>query len=94
MNSSMGVILANVIPFVVIIAIFYFLMIVPEKKRKKKYDAMVSELKVNDEIATRGGIVGKICHLDDKYVTIETSTAKTRIKLDKSGIAYKVDNNK
>lgn len=94
MNSSMGVILANVVPFVIIIAIFYFLMIVPEKKRKKKYDSMISELKVNDEIVTRGGIVGKISHIDEKYVTIESSPAKTRIKLDKSGIAYKVGNDK
>lgn len=94
MNSSMGVILANVLPFIAIVVVFYFLMIVPEKKRKKKYDAMISELKVNDEIATRGGIIGKIYHIDDKFVTIETSSAKTRIKLDKSGIAYKLGDDK
>lgn len=94
MNGSMGVIMANVLPFVVIIAIFYFLMIVPEKKRKKKYDSMINELKINDEVVTRGGIVGKIVHIDEKYVTIESSSAKTRIKMDKSGIAYKVGNDK
>lgn len=94
MGSSTGAILANVLPFIVIIAIFYFLMIVPEKKRKKKYDSMLSELKINDEIVTRGGIVGKIIHIDQKYVTIESSSAKTRIKMDKSGIAYKVGNDK
>ncbi|CAI3192565.1 preprotein translocase subunit YajC [Clostridium neonatale] len=53
---------------------------------------MVDELKVNDEIVTRGGIIGKISHIDDKSVTIETSSAKTKIKLDKSGIAYKATN--
>ncbi|MBE6062894.1 MAG: preprotein translocase subunit YajC [Clostridium butyricum] len=94
MNNSMGVILANVVPFIVLIAIFYFLMIVPEKKRKKKYDSMISELKVNDEIVTRGGIVGKISHIDEKYATIESGPAKTKLKIDKSGIAYKVSNDK
>ena len=94
MSNSISAILINVLPFIVILAIFYFLMIVPEKKRKKKYDSMISELKVNDEIVTRGGIVGKISHIDEKYVTIESSSAKTRIKMDKGGIAYKVGNDK
>ena len=76
-------------PMIVLFVVFYFILIVPEKKRKKKYDAMISELKVNDEIVTRGGIIGKISHLDDDTVTIETSPAKTKLKLDKSGIAYK-----
>ncbi|NME82491.1 preprotein translocase subunit YajC [Clostridium sp. SM-530-WT-3G] len=94
MSNSISAILINVLPFIVILAIFYFLMIVPEKKRKKKYDSMISELKVNDEIVTRGGILGKIVHIDEKYVTIESSSAKTRIKMDKGGIAYKVGNDK
>ena len=94
MSNSISAILINVLPFIVILAIFYFLMIVPEKKRKKKYDSMISELKVNDEIVSRGGILGKIVHIDEKYVTIESSSAKTRIKMDKGGIAYKVGNDK
>ena len=81
-----------VLPFILMFGVFYFLLILPEKKRKKKYQSMVDELKVNDEIVTRGGIIGKISHIDDKSVTIETSSAKTKIKLDKSGIAYKSTN--
>lgn len=94
MNNTAMAILYNVVPFALVIAVFYFFMIVPEKKRKKTYQTMVESLKVNDEIVTRGGIVGKISHIDDKYVTIESGPAKTRIKLDKSGIAYKVGDNK
>lgn len=90
--SNMGAILFNVLPFIVVVGVFYFLMIVPEKKRKKTYQTMIEGLRVHDEIVTRGGIVGKITHIDDKYVTIETSNAKTKIKFDKSGIAYKTTN--
>ena len=90
--SNMGAILVNVLPFLVVLGVFYFLMIVPEKKRKKTYQTMIEGLRVHDEIVTRGGIVGKITHIDDKYVTIETSNAKTKIKFDKSGIAYKTSN--
>lgn len=87
--DNMVAILYQVGPLVLVGVIFYFLLIVPEKKRKKKYQGMLGELKVNDEIVTRGGIIGKITHIDDKTITIESSPAKTRIKLEKSGVAYK-----
>ncbi|MGN0144338.1 MAG: preprotein translocase subunit YajC [Clostridium sp.] len=90
--NNVTAILVNVLPFVVVLAVFYFLMIVPEKKRKKRYQTMLDELRVHDEVVTRGGIVGKITHIDDKYVTIETSNEKTKIKFDKTGIAYKAGN--
>lgn len=82
-------ILYQVGPLVLVGVIFYFLLIVPEKKRKKKYQGMLGELKVNDEIVTRGGIIGKITHIDDKTITIESSPTKTKIKLEKNGVAYK-----
>ena len=80
----------EVVPFILVFVVFYFLLILPEKKRKKKYQGMIEELKVNDEVVTRGGIIGKITHMDEKSITLETSTAKTRIKFDKSGISHKV----
>ncbi|WP_294371818.1 preprotein translocase subunit YajC [uncultured Clostridium sp.] len=89
MNGTMGTILVNVLPFVVVLAVFYFLMIIPEKKRKKQYQAMIEGLRVHDEIVTKGGIVGKITNIEEKYVTVETSNAKTKIKFEKSAVAYK-----
>ena len=83
-------ILMNVVPFILVFVIFYFLLILPEKKRKKKYQGMIDELKLNDEVLTRGGIVGKITHMDEKTITLETSSAKTRIKFDKSAVSNKI----
>ena len=88
--DNMAALLMQVVPFILVFVVFYFLLILPEKKRKKKYQGMLDELKLNDEVVTRGGIVGKITHIDEKSVTLETSTAKTRIKFDKSGISHKV----
>lgn len=88
---NINAILFNVVPFLVVFVIFYFLLILPEKKRKKQYNQMVSELKVNDEIMTRGGIIGTIVKIDDENVVIETSAAKTKIKLSKNGISYKTN---
>lgn len=52
MNSTIGAIFINILPFVVVFAVFYFFMILPEKKRKKKYQTMIDELRVHDEIVT------------------------------------------
>lgn len=82
--------LMNILPLVLVFVIFYFFLIIPEKKRKKKYNGMIDELKVNDEVVTKGGIIGKIIHIDEKTITLETSPAKTKIKFEKTGIAYKV----
>ncbi|WP_160692500.1 preprotein translocase subunit YajC [Clostridium sp. C2-6-12] len=88
--ENMTGILIQVVPFLLVFVVFYFILILPEKKRKKKYNEMIGELKVNDEVVTRGGIIGKISHIDEKTITLETSPAKTRIKFERSGIAYKV----
>lgn len=88
--ENMSAILYQLALFVPIIVIFYFLLVLPEKKRKKKYQGMLQELKVNDEVVTKGGIIGKITHMDENTITLETSPAKTRIKFEKSGIAYKM----
>ena len=90
MGDIQGILLNTVLPFGGIFVIFYLFLILPEKKKKKKYEGMIEELMVNDEVVTRGGIIGKISHMDEKTITLETSPAKTRIKFEKSGISYKV----
>lgn len=78
--------LTTLLPFIIMIGIFYLIVLVPENKRRKKYNSMLSALKVNDEIMTRGGIIGKIINLQDNFVIVQTGPDKMRIKLDKNGI--------
>ncbi len=87
----MEAILSLVVPFALMFALMYFLLILPEKKRTKKYNEMVSALEKNDEIVTRGGIMGKIIIVEDDYVIIETSAERTKLKITKSGIASKIN---
>lgn len=54
-----------IISIVIMMAMFYLLIFVPENRRKKKYNAMLNSLKLNDEIMTKGGIVGKITSIED-----------------------------
>ncbi|MGG5462564.1 preprotein translocase subunit YajC [Clostridium sp. B9] len=82
---------AMVLPFILMFGVFYFLLILPEKKRQKKYNAMIDELKVNDKIVTRGGIIGRIVKIKDDSVIIETSQERTKMEFTKQGISSKVD---
>lgn len=73
-------------PILFMMIFFYLLIFVPENKRKKKYRAMLDNLKVNDEIMTKGGIVGKIINIQDRFIIIQTGPDKVKIKLDKTGV--------
>lgn len=70
-----------ILPIAVTAVVFYFMLIRPEQKRKKNVQKMLSELKVGDEITTRGGIVGKIVKIKDDKLTIETGTEKAKISI-------------
>lgn len=82
--------LATILPLVAMFAIMYFLLILPEKKRTKKYNTMLSELKVNDEILTRGGIVGKIITIEEDQMIIQSGPDRVRFRVTKSSIAQKL----
>ena len=84
-------ILSILIPFALMFGLMYLLLILPEKKRTKKYNAMISALQKNDEIVTRGGIMGKIIIVEEDYIIIETSAERTKLKISKNGIASKIN---
>lgn len=88
--------LIQFLPLILVFVVFYFVLIVPEKKRKKKYDAMLAELTINDDVMTRGGIIGRIVSLDEDNIVIETSSDRTKIKFSKNAVANKIykDNTK
>ena len=86
----MDMFLGTILPLVLMFGLMYVLLIVPEKKRNKKYNAMLSELKVNDEIVTRGGVVGKIISIDDEYIVLQTGPDRTKVKMIKNSISQKL----
>lgn len=86
----MAQLLVTLLPLVAMFAIMYFLLIVPEKKRTKKYNTMLSELKVNDEVLTRGGIIGKIITIDEDQMVIQSGPDRVRFRITKNAIAQKL----
>ena len=51
---------------------------------------MLSELKVNDEILTRGGIVGKIITIEDDQMVIQSGPDRVRFRITRNAIAQKL----
>jgi len=85
--------IGTLIPLVLMLAVFYLVIFIPENKRKKKYAALLNNLKVNDEVMTKGGMMGKIINIQDEYIILESGPDRTRIKLSKSGIGTVINVN-
>jgi preprotein translocase subunit YajC len=56
-----------------LVVILYFLMIRPQVKRQKEHKKLVESLAKGDEVATMGGIVGRITDLGENFVQIEVA---------------------
>lgn len=83
-------IFVQLIPMLIVFVVFYLVLLLPEKKRKKQYMQMLDNLQVNDEIMTRGGIIGKIISLDGDNMVLESGPDRARLKMTKNAIANKI----
>lgn len=71
--------------FLIIFGIFYFLVIKPQKKQQEEIKSMVAELKINDEVVTNGGIIGKIKEVRDTSFIV-VSAEKSFLEVAKSAV--------
>ena len=55
----------------VMFAVMYFVMIRPQMKKQKEHRAMIDALAKGDEIATAGGLLGKVNKLTESTVSLE-----------------------
>ncbi|AMO23099.1 preprotein translocase subunit YajC [Ramlibacter solisilvae] len=67
MSSS----LMGMLPLVLMFVVLYFVMIRPQMKRQKEHRAMIDALAKGDEVATAGGLLGKVTRLGEAYVAVE-----------------------
>lgn len=85
--------LASLLPSLVMMAlvfgVFYFMLIRPQKKQQQKFQETMSELKVGDQIVTRGGVRGKIVELKEDSFVIQSGN--TQIEFLKQALSYVED---
>ncbi len=65
-----------VVQILAFVAIFWFLLIRPQRQQQKKHEALLKQLKKGDEIVTAGGIIGRIVHVKDDRITIESAESR------------------
>ncbi len=68
--------------------IFYFMVLRPQQKQQKETQEMVAELKINDEVVTNGGIIGKIKEVRDTSFIIH-SADKSFIEVARTAVVGK-----
>ncbi len=81
--------LVSLFPLILMVLIFYFILIRPQKKKEKQLREMLAALKVGDEVASIGGIHGKISRIKEDVFVLETGvgTTKSFITIERSAIS-------
>lgn len=81
MSSS----LVSMLPLVLMFVVLYFVMIRPQMKRQKEHKAMIDALAKGDEVATAGGLLGKVTKLGDSHLSVELA-AGVEVQLQRSAV--------
>ncbi|AVO49571.1 preprotein translocase subunit YajC [Melaminivora suipulveris] len=63
--------LTGMLPLVLMFVVLYFIMIRPQMKRQKEHKAMIEALAKGDEVATAGGLLGRVTRLGEGTMHLE-----------------------
>ena len=77
--------LMSMLPLVLMFVVLYFVMIRPQMKRQKEHRLMIEALAKGDEVATAGGLLGKVSKLGDIYIGIEVAEG-VEVQLQRSAV--------
>jgi preprotein translocase subunit YajC len=77
--------LTNMLPLVLMFVVLYFIMIRPQMKRQKEHKLMIEALAKGDEVATAGGVLGRVTRLGDTYIGVEIANG-VEIQVQRSAI--------
>jgi preprotein translocase subunit YajC len=77
--------LMSMLPLVLMFVVLYFVMIRPQMKRQKEHRAMIDALAKGDEVATAGGVLGKVTRLGDTYLGVEVASG-VEIQVQRSAV--------
>ena len=84
-GSDMMSTLTGMLPLVLMFVVLYFVMIRPQMRKQKEHRSMIEALAKGDEVATAGGLLGKVTRLGEGYLTLEISPG-IEVQLQRSAI--------
>lgn len=85
MFDGSGSPLLQIVPFVLILAIFYFIILLPTKRKQQKVQQFLDNLKVNDRIVMTSGIYGQITRLGEQSIQVQIAD-KIRVEVARAAI--------
>jgi preprotein translocase subunit YajC len=85
-GGGTGSTLMSLLPMVLIFVVFYFLLIRPQTKRAKEHRALIAALEVGTEVATSGGIIGKVTEVTEQFLTVEIAD-NVQVKVQRHTVA-------
>jgi preprotein translocase subunit YajC len=77
--------LMSMLPLVLMFVVLYFVMIRPQMRRQKEHRTMIEALAKGDEVATVGGVLGKVTKLGDVYIGVEIANG-VEVQVQRSAI--------
>ncbi|ADX48459.1 preprotein translocase, YajC subunit [Paracidovorax avenae ATCC 19860] len=78
--------LTSMLPLVLMFVVLYFIMIRPQMKRQKEHRAMIDAIAKGDEVATAGGILGKVTRLSEGFLHIEIASG-VEVQVQRSSVS-------
>lgn len=88
--ENAGNILTQLLPLVVLIAIFYFLIIRPQQVQARRHREMIANLDKGDKVVTSGGFIVEIVKREEEFFMVRLND-DTIVKLAKDYVAKKVE---
>src|SRR5215469_12134861 len=85
-SAPSGQALVQMLPILLIFAVFYFLLIVPQQRQRKKTQEMLSNLKSGDHVITSGGVYGTIIGFREGVVQLQIAS-QGKIDVSRTAIA-------
>ena len=77
----------NLVPIVLMVAMFYLLLIRPQQKQRKELQARIDSMEKGDKVITTGGLHGTVHQISEKTVTLKPGGENVFLTFDKPSVA-------
>ena len=77
--------LTSMLPLVLMFVVLYFIMIRPQMKKQKEHRAMIDALAKGDEVATAGGLLGRVTAIGEGNLTVQIATG-VEVQMQRSAV--------
>ena len=75
----------QLLPFVLVLAIFYFIILLPMRRRQQKVQAFLGGLKDGDRVVTSGGLFGTITKMTEQSIHLQIAN-NVRVEVSRNAI--------